>query len=69
MIIYMATSESKAHIKTLSEMNQEEVLLTYLAFYNNKKKKGLADVFGENTIFAGPETSTAGAGIPRDRRG
>ena len=69
MIIYMATSESKTHIRTLRDMNQEDVLLTYLAFYKSKKEKGLAHVFGENTIFAGPEATPARAGITRDRRG
>jgi hypothetical protein len=67
--IYMVTSSSKLHIQTLKEMNQPQILTSYYYFTQTKEEKGLYDVFGENTIFAGPETPPAGAGIPRDRRG
>jgi len=67
--IYMVTSTSRLHIQTLKEMNQPQILTSYWSFSQTKEEKGLTDVFGENTIFAGPETSPARAGIPRDRRG
>jgi len=69
MKIYLATSTSKVHNKTLKEMGQEDILLSYFTLIGAKEEKEPADVFGQETVFGSPEITSTRVGIPRDRRG